>query len=157
MAHGKRKPLGSHPEVRSPHVDKAVRDLPMCLERINPSPFRQGVHRASLLRIGLGDQNVKYGNGQNCTVNYLARHGGLECPCRQEDYMSNELQLHIINAAESRRLRQSNSLKGPASHKSDNVHPKVPANFAKRIMNYPKGPALLANQIICMRGSLQLS
>ena len=90
-------------------------------------------------------------------MNYLARHGGLECPCRQEDYMSNDLQLHIINAAESRRLRQSNSLKGPASHKSDNVHPKVPANFAKRIMNYPKGPALPANQIICMRGSLQLS
>ena len=96
MAHGKRKPLGPQPEVRSPHVDKAVPELLMCLERVNPSPFRQGEHRASLLRIGLGDQIVKYGNGQNCTVNYLARHGGLECPCRQEEYMTNELQMHII-------------------------------------------------------------
>ena len=70
--------------------------------------------------------------------------------------MSNELQLHRINAAESRRLRQSNSLKGPASHKIDNVHPKGPANFAKRITKYPKGPAS-QNSEICMRGSLQLS
>ena len=96
MAHGKRRPMGLHLVVRAPHVAKAVRDLPMCLERVNPSPFRQRMHRASLLRIGLGDQIVKYGNGQSCTANYLARHGGLECPCRQEDYMSNELQLHVI-------------------------------------------------------------